>query len=379
MADTAQPHILILAGTRPEAIKMAPVVRALRASRFFRVTLCATGQHRELLARALADFSLVPDENLDVMSRNQSLAQLSSSLFAGIDAFLASRVPDWMLVQGDTTTVMVAALCAFYRRIRVAHVEAGLRTGDTALPFPEEMNRRIATLAATLHFAPTAAARDNLLREGIDPRRILLTGNTVVDALLGMRDAVRNEPACLPAGLNDLLREDPPIVLITAHRRESFGAGLERICHAVRTLADTFPETYFIHPLHLNPNAREPANRLLSGRRNVILVEPLPYKAFVALMDRATLLLTDSGGMQEEAAVLQKPALVMRETTERPEGIAAGAAKLVGTDPQRIVEEAAALLREPERRQAMARAGQWLYGDGKASGRICGALINGAL
>ncbi|HWR02656.1 MAG TPA: UDP-N-acetylglucosamine 2-epimerase (non-hydrolyzing) [Humidesulfovibrio sp.] len=367
--------VLILAGTRPEAIKVAPVVLALREDSRYECVLCSSGQHREMLRQAFADFGLVPDRDLDVMVTGQTLASLSSRLFAEVDRLLVDEAPDWVLVQGDTTTVMCVALCGFYRGIKVAHLEAGLRSFDLQAPFPEELNRRVASIVADLHFAPTDTARENLLAEKIAADRILVTGNTVIDALLYIRDQVRAERGILDPRVQKALAEGKRLVLITGHRRENFGDGFLSICRAIRRLADSHPDTLFVYPVHLNPNVRQPVLELLSDRAGVLLLEPLPYKAFIALMDASTVILTDSGGVQEEAPSLGKPVLVMRDVTERPEGVAAGAAKLVGTDEEVIVAEVSRLLDDPE---AYARMTNTInpYGDGRAAQRIIAALLN---
>jgi UDP-N-acetylglucosamine 2-epimerase len=367
-------RILIFAGTRPEAIKVAPVVRALRdLGEAFEVRLCSTGQHGEMLEQALADFELSPDIELEVMAPGQTLAGLSGRLFPAIDALLEREQPDAILVQGDTTTVQVAALCAFYRRIPLGHIEAGLRSGDLAAPFPEEMNRRIATLAARWHYAPTERARRNLLAEQIPEAAILVTGNTVIDALLETVERTRRAPPPLPSALAAVVASDRPMVLITGHRRESFGQGFQDICMALRRLADAHPETAFVYPVHLNPNVLDIVTGQLSGVPNILLERPLAYRAFVRMMDRARLILTDSGGVQEEAPSLGKPVLVMRSVTERPEGVEAGVSLLVGSDPDTIVREVSRLLTDEAAYRRMASASN-PYGDGAAGRRIAAAL-----
>jgi len=368
-------HVAVFVGTRPEGVKMAPVVRALREAPGFRCTLISTGQHREMLERALADFGLTPDTDLAVMQPNQTLASLSSRLFARIDEAFETLKPDWALVQGDTTTVMVAALCAFYRGVAVGHVEAGLRSHDLQAPFPEEMNRRVAGIVSGLHFAPTQGAADNLLREGVDPARIHVTGNTGIDALMRIAAEVRAEAPSLGDAVDGFLARFPRFVLITGHRRENFGEGFQNICRAIARLADAHPDTGFLYPVHLNPRVREPVNAILSGRGNALLTEPQDYRRFVALMDRAHLILSDSGGVQEEAPSLGKPVLVMRDVTERPEGVAAGCAELVGANEARIIERVTALLTDSAQHARMAQA-QNPYGDGRAAGRIVAALAN---
>jgi UDP-N-acetylglucosamine 2-epimerase (non-hydrolysing) len=381
----ARKRISILLGTRPEAIKLCPLVLAMREHPELEPRVCATGQHREMLDQVLDIFKVVPDVDLNLMQPNQTLAGLTSRSIASLDDYLAAARPDLVIVQGDTTTVVCAALCAFYLGIPVGHVEAGLRTYNKWSPFPEEINRVLTTRIAELHFAPTETARQNLLREGIADDKILVTGNTVIDALLLAVDRVRANPPVVD-GLPDFLQPGddaqnprPSMVLITGHRRENFGDGLESICRAIASLAERLPDTHFVYPVHLNPNVREPVNRLLGKRSqetsahgNIHLINPLGYLPFVAMMDRATLVLTDSGGVQEEAPSLGKPVLVMRDTTERPEGIEAGTAKLVGTDERTIIENVTTLLTDEKAYAAMANAVN-PYGDGRACGRILAA------
>jgi len=366
--------ISVIFGTRPEALKLAPVIRALRADSAFDCRVCVTAQHREMLDQVLGIFDIRPDTDLDLMRANQSLGALTARAIAGLDAYLARERPDLVLVQGDTTTVFCAALAAFYHHIPVGHVEAGLRTGDLQAPWPEEANRVLATRLTTLHFAPTFASRANLLREGVAPRRIFVTANTVIDALLLARAMIRRESPAVPGVPARIMRGCQPLVLITGHRRESFGAGVEHICRAIAALARRFPETQFIYPVHLNPHVRQPVRRIL-GRagENVRLIRPLAYLPFVALMNRATLLLTDSGGIQEEAPSLGKPVLVMRAVTERPEGLKAGTVRLVGTAEASIVDAVARLLTDRRAYRRMSQAAN-PYGDGRAAGRIVRAL-----
>ncbi len=358
-------------GTRPEAIKLAPVILAMRRQGGLATHLCATAQHRELLDQVFEVFDIRPDADLGLMRPDQSLAGLTARAVTALDDYYRRERPDLVLVQGDTTTVLCAALTAFYRRIPVGHVEAGLRTGDKFSPFPEEINRVLTTHVADLHFAPTSTARANLLAEGVAGERIFVTGNPVIDALRLVVPRTRREPPAIP-GLPGDAPGDPegrPLVLITGHRRESFGPPFESLCRAIARLAGEFADHAFVYPVHLNPRVREPVFRLLGGRANVHLIEPVSYLAFVALMDRSKLILTDSGGVQEEAPSLGKPVLVMREATERPEAVAAGAARLVGTDFDRIVTEAKHLLTDPAAYRAMAQAVN-PYGDGQAGGRI---------
>ncbi|MEM7353583.1 MAG: UDP-N-acetylglucosamine 2-epimerase (non-hydrolyzing) [Acidobacteriota bacterium] len=369
---------LTVFGTRPEAIKMAPLVRALEAAPGFDSRVCVTAQHRTMLDHVLELFELTPHHDLDLMRDRQTLPHLTAAALTGLSEVLESERPDIVLVQGDTTTTLAGALAAFYAGIPCGHVEAGLRTGDLAAPFPEEANRLLTDRLASFYFVPTSRCRDALLAEGLPAERIWQTGNTVVDALLWIRDRLRQVPleqdrkvfgSAYPA----IARGDDPIVLITGHRRESFGTGFRNICRALHTLATKHPAVHWVYPVHLNPQVQEPVRRHLSNLPNVHLLEPLTYAPFVRLMDRCTFLLTDSGGVQEEAPGLGKPVLVMREVTERQEGVDAGTARLVGTDPDRIVREAKRLLRDPEAYTAMSQAHN-PYGDGRAAERIVEAL-----
>jgi UDP-N-acetylglucosamine 2-epimerase len=370
----ATTRALVVFGTRPEAIKMAPVVAALQATPGIEAQVAVTAQHRQMLDQVLDLFGISPDEDLDLMAPGQALPDLFSRILAGMSEVLARRRPDIILVHGDTSTTLAASLAAFYARIPVAHVEAGLRTGDMSAPWPEEANRRLTAPLATLHFAPTERARANLLAEGIADAGIHVTGNTVIDAL---QDVVARIDA--DAELRERLDADLPlldparrIVLVTGHRRENFGAGLEDICRALADIADA-RDVQIVYPVHLNPNVQAPVRRLLGGDPRIHLVEPLDYLPFVRLMGRAHLILTDSGGIQEEAPALGKPVLVMRETTERPEAVEAGTVALVGTDPSRIVRETLRLLDDSDAHAAMARAHN-PYGDGRAAARIAAAI-----
>jgi UDP-N-acetylglucosamine 2-epimerase (non-hydrolysing) len=377
------PHkVAVVFGTRPEAIKLAAVVLALKAHPAFDCRVCVTGQHRQMLDQVLEVFGIAPDTDLNLMEPNQSLGRLTARAVEALDRYLAEERPRLILVQGDTTTVFCAALAAFYHRTPIGHVEAGLRTGDLTAPWPEEANRVLTTRLAALHFAPTESSRDNLLAEGVPPARVLVTGNTVVDALLLALAKVRANPPAIPGLSSQRLAswDGNPVVLITGHRRENFGPGFESICRAIAELSRRFPQSQFVYPVHLNPNVREPVRRILGGDAvgNVHLIEPLAYLPFVALMSRARLVLTDSGGIQEEAPSLGKPVLVMRDTTERPEAVTAGTVKLVGTSFERIVGEATRLLSDRGAQEAMARAHN-PYGDGRATGRIveaCLAFLN---
>ena len=366
--------ILVVFGTRPEAVKMAPVVKQLRGhSELAESRVCVTGQHREMLDQVLEIFGLVPDYDLNIMSEDQSLASVSARVLMGLDDVFENYQPDWVLVQGDTTTAMATSLAAFYRRIKVGHVEAGLRTYDKFQPFPEEINRQIVDALSDLHFAPTERACQNLRREGVPDSTIRVTGNTVIDAMLWIREHVRRFKPWLPEGLAQALPGNR-LILVTGHRRESFGAGLEQICLAIREIAERFRDVLIVYPLHLNPNVQEPVRRILRGLERVMLVTPLPYATFAWLMDRCYLILTDSGGVQEEAPSLGKPVLVMREVTERPEGIEAGNACLVGTEKERIVRETSRLLNDTAAYNAMAEARN-PYGDGHAAERIVEAIL----
>lgn len=365
------PHLVVTVGTRPEAIKMAPVIQALRAATDrFSVSVLSTGQHREMLEQALAPFGIRPDIDLGLMTPGQTLAGLTQRALAGLDAALADLHPDLLLAQGDTTTVFAASLVAFYRGIPFGHVEAGLRSHDMANPFPEEANRRLTSVLTRLHFAPTPLARQELLREGQDPAAIVVTGNTVVDALLGLTASLGPERCPL---LRQLAPDGGRAVLVTSHRRENWGEALASICAAIAELAASFPDVHFIFPVHRNPRVQETAHAVLDGHVNIHLVEPLEYPTFVLLMRDATLILTDSGGVQEEAPTFHTPVLVLRRVTERPEASRLGLSRLVGTDRRTIVEEASRLLSDEAARQAM-RQGANPYGDGRAAARIVTAL-----
>jgi len=370
--------VAIIFGTRPEAIKLAPVILALKNDPRFSCQVCVTAQHREMLDQVLDVFGIKPDVDLDLMEPNQTLAGLTARAVEAIDRFLAKSKPDLVLVQGDTTTTFCAALVAFYHHIPVGHVEAGLRTGNLDSPWPEEANRVLATRLTTLHFAPTELNRQNLLKERVAPERVFVTGNTVIDALFLARDIIKEHPPAVP-GLPEALADagGPRLVLITGHRRESFGPGFEAICKAIAELARRFPETAFVYPVHLNPNVRKPVNQILrgAGTSNIHLIDPLPYLPFVAMMNRSAVILSDSGGVQEEAPSLGKPVLVMRDTTERPEAVIAGTVKLVGADEGKIVEETGKLLTDKAAYDEMARAHN-PYGDGKATGRIVAACAD---
>ena len=367
--------ISVIFGTRPEAIKLCPVVLALKADPAFECRVCVTGQHREMLQQVLDVFGVVPDTDLALMRPNQTLGGLTSRAIATIDEYLAEEKPDVVMVQGDTTTVLAGAIAAFYHHIPIAHVEAGLRTWNLESPWPEEANRVLTTRLAKWHFCPTENNKTNLLKEGVPKKDIFVTGNTVIDALLMAKEKVNGNPPTIDGLPKDLMASDARVVLITGHRRENFGEGFENICMAIRNLAERFLDVHFVYPVHLNPNVREPVNRIL-GRycgKNVHLIGPQSYLPFVALMNRAYLILTDSGGVQEEAPSLGKPVLVMRDTTERPEAVAAGTVKLIGTVQQNIELAVAALLMDKAVYDQMAAAVN-PYGDGKAVERICSIL-----
>lgn len=367
-------RVMVVFGTRPEAIKMAPVVRALRDTQGVAVDVVVTAQHRQMLDQVLELFGIVPDEDLDLMAPDQSLPALFGKILTGMSAVIAARRPDWMLVHGDTSTTLASALAAYYARVPIGHVEAGLRTGDLYAPWPEEANRRLTAPLASMHFAPTEGSRRNLLAEGIEDASVHVTGNTVIDALLEVVARIECD-----AGLRDALAAqfaflDPRkrLILVTGHRRENFGGGFEQICLALRELGAR-DDVQVVYPVHLNPHVQEPVNRMLAGARNVHLTAPQDYLPFVYLMTRAHLILTDSGGIQEEAPSLGKPVLVMRDTTERPEALDAGTVRLVGTDADLILAEANRLLDDAATYEAMARAHN-PYGDGRAARRIADAL-----
>lgn len=368
-----QVKVVTIFGTRPEVIKLAPVIMELknRPDRFI-VKVCATAQHRQMLDQALSVFNIGVDEDLDIMTPGQTLADVTARAVERLDRVMDMEQPDIVLVQGDTTTAFTGALAAYYHQVMVGHVEAGLRTGNKYAPFPEELNRRLIGQLTDFHFAPTVRAKQALLSEGFPDSAIYVTGNTVIDALLWVREHVRHRQPTLPEGLAGWL-ENYKMVLVTGHRRESFGEGFENICRAIRQVADQFPEVAFVYPVHLNPNVREPVNRILGGHERICLIDPLPYEPFVWLMDRAIVVLTDSGGIQEEAPSLDKPVLVMREVTERPEGIEAGVARLVGVNQASIAAGLIEILSNPQMRKAMTAA-QNPYGDGKASQRIADIL-----
>jgi UDP-N-acetylglucosamine 2-epimerase (non-hydrolysing) len=363
--------ILLIFGTRPEAIKLCPVIRSLREhSARFDVKVCVTAQHREMLDQVLEAFEVKPDYDLDIMRPGQTLFESTSRILASLEPVFKEQRPDLAIVQGDTTTTLCGALASFYEGVPVAHVEAGLRTGDMRQPFPEEMNRVLASRLTALHFAPTREAAGNLRKEGVPPESIKVTGNTGIDAVLYVRD--RLEQGKLQGREWPELDPHKKLILVTAHRRESFGGGFERICRGLAELANR-TDIQIVYPVHPNPNVQDPVERLLAGHPNIRLIEPLSYVPFVDLMRRAYLLITDSGGIQEEGPSLGKPILVLREKTERPEAVTAGTVRLVGADERRLLSEANLLLDNPELYKGMARVHN-PYGDGQASARISGLI-----
>lgn len=373
--------ILLIFGTRPEAIKMAPLVKEFqRYSDDYKTVVCVTGQHREMLDQVLQIFEIKPDYDLNIMKQGQDLYDVTARVLVGLRDVLKAVSPDVVLVHGDTTTSMAAALAAFYQQIPVGHVEAGLRTHNIYSPWPEEINRQLTGRIATYHFAPTPLSRQNLLNEGVEPAHIHVTGNTVIDALYWVVDRIKSDGAFSQTLSEELLHsgydvnrlsQGKKLVLITGHRRENFGDGFIRICKAIKTLVEQYPEVDFVYPMHLNPNVRKPIHEAFDGRSydNMYFIEPLEYLSFVYLMEKSTIVLTDSGGIQEEAPGLGKPVLVMRDTTERPEALEAGTVKLVGTDYDKIVGEVSRLIDDPLYYKTMSEAVN-PYGDGKACERI---------
>ena len=371
-------RIMTVFGTRPEAIKLGPIVKALQAAPEVELSICTTGQHREMLKQVLDLFGITPDVDLALMTPGQTLTDITGRVLDKLAPMLAEREIDWLMVQGDTTTAFAAGLAAFYAKIPVAHVEAGLRSGDIYQPFPEEVNRKMVSVFTALHFAPTSEARDNLLKEGVAPSAVQVTGNSVIDALLYFQDRLATDRD-LAKGFErtfDFLDPSRRLVLVTGHRRENFDGGIDRMCAALLEIAGR-GDVQIVYPVHPNPHVRGPVGEILANRDGIHLLDPLDYLPFVYMMTKAEIILTDSGGIQEEAPALGKPVLVTRETTERPEGVAAGTAKLVGTDQARIVAEMTALLDDRDAYDAMSHAHN-PYGDGKTSGRIVQALIAGA-
>jgi UDP-N-acetylglucosamine 2-epimerase (non-hydrolysing) len=370
--------ILCVLGTRPEAVKMSPIVRQLKATAGMETRVCVTAQHRQMLDQVLELFQIKPEYDLDLMRDGQTMAQVSAGIFIHLDPILEEFDPDWVLAVGDTTTVVTTSLLAFYRKIKFGHVEAGLRTHNKWHPFPEEINRRLATVTADLHFAPTEWSKSNLLHEGVDEKQIIVTGNSVIDALKYVADQAQPEEitellAKLEVASPALRKARKKLILVTAHRRENFGQPMENICHALKELAQR-TDVEIMYPMHMNPNVQEPVNRILKDLPRLTLLPPLDYRPMVHLMKNATLILTDSGGLQEEAPSFGIPVLVMRETTERPEGVDAGTLKLVGTNTRRIVEEATRLLENETEYAKMAKASN-PYGDGHTAERIVEALL----
>ena len=375
MTEPTRMKVLTVFGTRPEAIKMAPLVHALAADERFESKTCVTAQHREMLDQVLDLFEIQPEYDLNIMKPGQSLTDVTARILTGLQPVLADFKPDMVLVHGDTATTFATSLAAYYQQIKVGHVEAGLRTGNIYSPWPEEANRKLTACLAHTHFAPTQGSADNLLAEGYPASQIVVTGNTVIDALLWVTQKIQQDP-----GLSQAMQAQFPfldasqrLILVTGHRRESFGDGFERICHALALTAQAHPDCQIVYPVHLNPQVQEPVNRLLKGIDNVVLIEPQQYLPFVYLMSRAHIILTDSGGIQEEAPSLGKPVLVMRETTERPEAVAAGTVRLVGTSVEKITQALDTLLSNSAEYERMSKAHN-PYGDGQACARITQAL-----
>lgn len=381
--------VMLVFGTRPEAIKMAPLVKEFQKHKdYFEVIVCVTGQHREMLDQVLNLFEITPDYDLNIMKQGQDLYDVTSKVLTGMRDVFKKVIPDIVLVHGDTTTSTAAALAAFYQQIPVGHVEAGLRTHNIYSPWPEEMNRQLTGRIATYHFSPTTLSKENLLKEGINKNNILVTGNTVIDALYMVVEKIKNNNI-LSLELNNILKEsgydinritgNKKVVLITGHRRENFGDGFISICKAIKTLSIKYPNVDFVYPMHLNPNVRKPIHEIfgedLSNLNNTFFIEPLEYLSFVYLMEKSSIVLTDSGGIQEEAPGLGKPVLVMRDTTERPEALNAGTVKLVGTNYDKIIEEVSMLLENNEYYDLMSKAVN-PYGDGYSSKRIVEYLLN---
>ncbi|QRV25198.1 non-hydrolyzing UDP-N-acetylglucosamine 2-epimerase [Marinomonas foliarum] len=367
--------VLVVFGTRPEAIKMAPLVTRLKQDKRFEVKVCVTAQHREMLDQVLNFFDIKPDYDLNLMRKGQSLNDITSKIVTEIKPILDLFLPDVVLVHGDTATTFATSLACYYQKIKIAHIEAGLRTGDLFSPWPEEANRRLTSILANYHFAPTDVSKNNLLRESIDKNDIYVVGNTVIDALRLATAKIDSTPA-LQRKLNSyfsFIDVWKKVILVTGHRRENFGVGFEKICDALRHIALQYPNCQIVYPVHLNPNVREPVERLLSGIDNVSLIEPLDYLPFVYLMSRSFIVLTDSGGIQEEAPSLGKPVLVMRDTTERPEAIAAGTVRLVGTCSEGIIQGVVKLLEDNIFYEQMSKSAN-PYGDGSSSERICNIL-----
>ena len=374
--STRKLKVLVVFGTRPEAIKMAPLIKELQTHSEISTIVCVTAQHREMLDQVLDLFHIAPDHDLNIMKTGQTLPDVTTNILHGLTPILINEQPDVVLVHGDTATTFATSLAAYYQKVKVGHIEAGLRTGNIYSPWPEEANRRLTGVLTTFHFAPTSTSKRNLLKENVKPEQICITGNTVIDALLSVVDKLKQSTDLQTQFKQkfDFLSEHRPIILVTGHRRENFGSGFENICRALTEIANQFPNIDIVYPVHLNPNVQEPVNRLLSSIKNIYLIPPLDYLPFVYLMHRSHIILTDSGGIQEEAPSLGKPVLVMRDTTERPEAVVAGTVKLVGTDPLTITEEIQTLLTNDAKYLSMSKAHN-PYGDGKASKYIVDYLL----
>lgn len=372
---STNPHILIVFGTRPEFIKMLPLIREFRR-RSIPHSVCNTSQHEEMLDIIMTEFGIIPDYDFGIMTNNQSLSDIASSVLTKLDILISNIKPNMVLVQGDTSTSFVSSLASFYHKIKIGHIEAGLRTNDKHSPFPEEINRRLTSILADFHFAPTRLARRNLLKNGIDKSTIFVTGNTVIDTLFLVLNLLESDLSKIDEAILRIVNDTPHdrLVLITAHRRESFGPPLISICESIKRLSSIFTDCIFIYPVHLNPNIKNLVYSMLHGIRNVYLIDPIDYFTFVYLMNRSYLILTDSGGIQEEAPSLGKPILILREKTERPEGIEAGVSKLVGLDQEKIVSEASLLLNNRFEYQKMA-VKKNPYGDGKSAERIVDIIM----
>ena len=374
MINMIEKKILLVFGTRPEAIKMAPLVKALQNESSFCAKVCVTAQHREMLDQVLSIFDITPDYDLNLMKAGQDLYDITSGVLLGMRDVLLDFKPDMVLVHGDTTTTLATSLAAFYQKIKVGHVEAGLRTGNIYSPWPEEANRQLTTQITAYHFAPTLTSKQNLLKEQVHDKNIVVTGNTVIDALFLALDKIKNDKA-LEKNIRDFIQIQYPlsldrkIILVTGHRRENFGQGFINICESLKKLAQDNPEIDIVYPVHLNPNVQDPVNKILSNTYNIFLIDPLQYEPFIYLMNLSFFIITDSGGVQEEAPSLGKPVLVMRDTTERPEALDAGTVKLVGTVPEKIIKEAQKLLDDKAEYKKMSQAHN-PYGDGKACQRI---------
>jgi len=366
--------ILLVFGTRPEAIKMVPIIKALKRDKIFDAKVCVTAQHREMLDQVLEIFDIVPDYDLNIMNPTQDLFDVTSNVILGMRTVLNDFMPNIVLVHGDTTTTSASALAAFYHKIKVGHIEAGLRTNNIYSPWPEEANRQITSVIANFHFAPTLTSQNNLLKENKDKKNILICGNTVIDSLFLVLNKIEKDSAIKKKIINNIskqyeLKNEKKIILVTGHRRENFGKGFINICEALKMIADNNPTIDIVYPVHLNPNVQKPVRKMLSGSRNIFLIDPMSYQSFIYIMSKSYFIITDSGGIQEEAPSLGKPVLVMRDTTERPEALKAGTVKLVGTNPQVIFEESQMLLDDKNKYDKMSKAHN-PYGDGFASEKI---------